>query len=280
MIDVVVPVHEKDFGVLRHSVRSILRHIVPLGRVYVVSKQPFEVHDDRVEWVAEPSPPVFPSLEDVRTRWNGRPERAGWVYQQLLKLGAPEYIPELSPRFLMVDSDVVFLRQVRWDTQARYPYSRATELHPPYEAAYRQLTGREPLAGNSFTAHHVLFDREYLAELLAAIEALHGEPWHQACVAAAAGDESGLNEQDLYGHWVLAMHPAEAEHRQLHWRDVRTVPGPFGRAVIGLDYDFVAAHRYLRQSRLLRVRGTAARIAAEGLAHLPRPMREKISAKR
>ena len=36
----------------------------------------------------------------------------GWIYQQFLKLFAPLYIPDISSNVLMVDSDVVFHKQI------------------------------------------------------------------------------------------------------------------------------------------------------------------------
>jgi hypothetical protein len=277
MIDVVVPAHEKDFGTLPRCVRSILRHVRPLRRVHVVSAQRFEMRDDRVRWVAEPGPPAFPALEEVRERWAAsHPEtadRAGWVYQQLLKLGARDYVPDLSPSYLVVDADVIFLRATGFDTEqlGRFPYSVAFEHHPAYRAAYERLLGSPPTAPFSLTAHHMLYDRELIGELQAEIAERHGARWHSAYLDAVdKAEPSSISEMDIYGWWVLDRHPEHARRRQLVWRDVQRVPGPVGRAVIGLDYDFVAAHAWLRRSAWVRARGTVARIGGELVAPLRR----------
>lgn len=265
MIDVVVPAHPKDFDVLRLSVRSALRHLVPVRRVVVVSPERFSYDDARVEWVPEPSLPALPALSDLRLR---RPEletRAAWIYQQLLKLGAAAYVPGLTDRFLAMDADVVFLRRVEFGPALpRFPYSRATELHPPYLETYARLTGEPAQQGHSFVAHHMLFDQDFLGDLLSTIAERHGMPWYWAVVDAADPLQgSSLGEWDLYGQWVLSRHPDQAVHRQVFWKDARTVPGPWARALLGLDFDFVAAHNYAREGRLVRAWHVGKRLAAE-----------------
>jgi hypothetical protein len=269
-VDVVIPAHEKDYPTLRRAVRSVLRHVTPVRRVLVVAASPFEHPDDRVHWIAEPSPPQLPTLADVRERWaQANPDtvaRASWVYQQLLKLGADRYIDDLSSAYLVVDSDVVFLRPVSFDpdTLGRFPFSHAPESHEPYREVFRRLFGEEPPTTASFIAHHMLFDRMFVNELFAELERRHGRPWYEALLDAVDPAEvSGVSEWEIYGWWVLAHHPNVARQRQLVWRDVPTIPGPLGRAILGLDFDFVVAHRWLRQTRSRRAIGTAAHLAME-----------------
>jgi hypothetical protein len=258
-IDVVIPAHPKDGPVLRHAVRGVLRHVVDLGRVFVVSGTPFRVGDDRVVWVPEPTLPSLPSLDDVRGRWLAqRPEtadRAAWVYQQLLKLGAASYIDGLSKAYLAMDADVIFMRPT-WlaGDGARFPYTRATEYHQPYREAYRRLLGSPPASGHSFVTHQMLFDRELVSELQREIEELHGIPWYWAFVDATSFDHGApISEWETYGHWMLDRHPEHMEMQQLSWRNVATVPWPMGRAILGKDYHFVAAHHHARTSRWTQV---------------------------
>jgi hypothetical protein len=272
MIDVVIPAHRKDFPVLRMAVNGVLRHVGPIRRVYVVANDPIRLRDRRVSVLPEPALPVFPSVSDLRDRWDpDHPEtvsRAGWVYQQLLKLGAGSYIENLSSRYLVIDSDVVFLRPVSFATdQGRFPYSRATEYHDAYRAAYRRLVGEDPPTRESFTAHHMIYEQPVLDELFAVIEQRHGKPWHWAYLDAASGAEvSSINEQDTYGYWLLSRHPEFARHRQLLWRDGRVVPRAFSRALNGLDYDFVAAHAWARQPRWRRAAAVLFRLGGELVA--------------
>lgn len=269
-VDLVIPAHEKDFPVLRQAVRAALRHLSPLARIHVVSAAPFEWPGGRVAWTPEPRSDELPGIDGIRERWAGSHPgadgRPGWVYQQLLKLGAGTYIADLSPSYLVVDADVIFLRPVGFDPEAlgRFPYSRALEHHVPYREAYARLFGDEPPASFSLTAHHMLYDRELLEELQSDLERRHGRPWYWAYVDAVdPAEPSSISEMDVYGWWVLEHHPEAAHLRQLSWRDVRVVPGVAGRVALAADYDFVAAHAWYRQTRLERYRSAPLRLAVE-----------------
>jgi hypothetical protein len=269
-VDVVIPAHEKDFPVLRMAVRAALRHVAPVRHLYVVSARPFESPDDRVRWLPEPELPRLPSLLEVRERWAAdnpaTANRAAWVYQQLLKLGAGSYIDDLAPSYLVIDADVIFLRPVSFDPDAlgRFPFSRAIEDHPAYREAWRRLLGTPPSTGFSLVAHHMLFDRRLMAELHAEIEQRHDEPWYWAYIDAVdKHEESSISEWGTYGWWVLERHPELAALRQLSWRDVRVAPGILGRAALAPDYDFVAAHAWYRHTRVERYRSAPLRVAAE-----------------
>ena len=270
LLDVVIPAHEKDFGVLRYAVRSVLRHVDSVGRVIVVAARPFEFPSDRVVWVAEPTRPGFPSLVDVRERLGGEASsafaRAGWLYQQLLKLGAGDYLDGLSSPYLVVDADVVFLRPVSFALPAgrRFVYSFAYEYHEPYRVAYERLFGQAPGTGQSLTAHHMLYDNGLLAEMRAEIEHRQSRPWHEAYVDAADPREaSAISEYSIYGWWIRDRYPDLAVRRQLSWRDVRVIPHGLARAVYAADFDFVAAHAWHREKRPALLCGLALRVAAE-----------------
>jgi hypothetical protein len=274
VVDVVVPAHEKDFPVLRHTVTSVLRHISPLRRLHVVSATPFEHRDARVRWVDERSITTLPSLAEVEERWDRDNEltagRGSWVYQQLLKLGAGRYLDDPPTSHLVVDADLTFLRPVSFDPEAvgRFPYSVAEEYHEPYAWTHERLFGTPPTVF-SLTAHHMLYDPALLEEMFSEIEDRHGLPWYWAYLDAVDRSlPSSVSEMDIYGPWVVRAHPELAHRRQLQWRNARGVPGVLGRALLAADFDFVAAHAWYRQPRRRRAGDFALRVAAEVVAPL------------
>jgi Family of unknown function (DUF6492) len=270
-VDVVIPAHPKDFPVLRHCVRSVLRWLEPVGRVHIVATERFATKDPRVAWVPEHSATTLPSTAQVDERLTrhgpAAAARAGWIYQQLLKLGVPEYVPNISAAYMLVDADVIWLRpwRIAIDDRIRFPYTHATEYHAPYRDAYLRLFGVRPQAPFSLTAHQMVYDQDLLAQMKRSIEARHGVAWWEAYIAAADPRESSsISELDIFGLWVLDNHPAAASHRPLTYLNVPVVPGALGRAVYARDFNFVAAHAWMRRSRWTRaaeVGGWAARDA-------------------
>jgi hypothetical protein len=260
-MDAVIPAHPKDFDTLPHALRGVRRHVNGLGRVFVVSSEDPGIRG--VTWIDEAA--LTPSVADVRTalvQSGADAARAGWVYQQLLKLGAGRLIDDLTQRYLVIDADVIFLRAVDFGG-VRFPYSIATEYQQQYLDACERLIG-ERVGTHSFTAHHMVFDREFARELHDELEARHGLPWWQAILGALdPAQASAFSEWNLYGHWVLARHRDDAEHRQLVWLDVRNIPTLLGRATLGMYNDFVAAHAYRRERRRDQARVFSARLFRE-----------------
>lgn len=269
-MDAVIPAHEKDFALLRNCIAGLLRWVEPIERVFVVSRAPFATDDARVLWTPEPAGgAALPSLDEARAHvaaghGDAATARVGWVYQQLLKLGAGDLVADLSDQYLIVDADVVFLRRVTFDADARFMYCRSADDHEPYVAAYRRLLGADPPVDFACTAHHLHVDRALLGEMTAEIEARHGRPWPLAYLDAVDwGEPSSINEQDTYAQWVLGTHRDVTRHRQLVWRESETVPTLVGRAALGLDYDYVACHAYRRRSRRERATTFAIRLRGE-----------------
>lgn len=113
--------------------------------------------------------------------FNGR-TLAGWYLQQFLKLGASQYLPDLSRYFLIWDMDMILLHKL----SPFYPsYSRKLQhveqktvvniggaRNPGYEFAYKQLTGsRLEYAedGSSFVTHSLVVYKPYMKEFLSSI---------------------------------------------------------------------------------------------------------------
>ncbi len=275
VVDVVIPAHPKDFPVLRRCVRSVFRYLRPLGRVYVVAAEPFATGNRRVVWVPESSASSLPSSAQVREQLIGygpkAAARASWIYQQILKLGVPEYVPEVSAAYMVADADLIWLRpwRIMVDDRIRFPYTQAFEYHPPYRDAYQRLFGVRAQAPFSLTAHQMVYDRELLAQMKRAIEVRHELEWWEAYIRAADPLEpSSISEMDIYGLWVLDNHPEAASHRQLSYLNVPIVPGPLGRATYARDFNFVAAHAWMRAPRWIRAAQIGKWMARDVLAEM------------
>jgi hypothetical protein len=259
-LDVVIPAHPKDVDTLDVAVGCILRNLPETRTIHVVSGFDWNHESDKVRRVPEPGEDILPGVETIRRRWeSAHPPlagRAGWLYQQLLGLGAGGYIDGLLPSYLCIDADTFFLRPVRFLFEGiRFVYCDSPQLaRPEYAAAHRRFTGEDQLP-RSFTAHHMLFDRDLLAELFEQVERLHGKPWHEAILDSAdfrVG--SCFNDWDTYASWVLTHHPEASMNRPLEWADVRYIPHRLARRRLSRKLDFVSAHAYMRQPLPGRVR--------------------------
>ena len=211
--DVVIPCHAKDADILPRCVRSIREHAVGVRRIVVLSSKAMLETTSAATLFAAPGAGAGAG-PDAEWSWEGAEYwpfakgdfRWGWLYQQALKLYAPLVIPDLLPRVLLHDSDVLWRREVRFvaggDDDLARPVaadgaaSASAPAHPPSPAValyalsdkavdveqfgYAEwlpqlLPGLARIdAMRSAIVHHMLVQRDVLEAMLAAVESAHG----------------------------------------------------------------------------------------------------------
>lgn len=254
--DIVIVSHHKDYETLPLCIASIKKYIPDHARIFVVGNKQME--DKDFIFIHESNFYAYVHPDAIKTVWQQRnaklASRAPWIFQQFLKLGAPLIIPDLSENYLCIDSDIIWLRLQKFiNERGQYLYSknRACEccgkglVHDEYVQVYKRLLRdrRISVASFSFIAHHMLFNRTILAELLGHIERVHKKQWYDAIIAHLNFDEkSNFSEYELYGNWLWIKHSELLTHRQLKWISVNTL----SNISVHDQYDFVSAQYYDR----------------------------------
>lgn len=174
--------------------------------------------------------------------------RAGWYFQQVLKLGLATKL--CSKYYLVVDSDVVFVRPVSFFSQGKPLYAVGSEYHAPYFAAYRELIGTDANREYSFIVHHMVFSSEIVLELLSSFRTT--EPWWKAIAEYATPRPpfyslSQFSEYETYGHFLKERHPDDFSIRVLHWLNEPGCPTERRLHLIARRFDFAAFHEYMRK---------------------------------
>ena len=240
-IDVVIPVIEKDLGILPLCLEGVRRQTTNrIGGCYLVAPP-----TERLQAFAEADGlALVPENEvlgygaaDIDYRPQGR-NRAGWIFQQLLKLSGRVGRAE---HFLVIDADHILLRPHTFlAADGRTVLYRSEERYVPYYRKLTELTGlayRSPL---SYVAHKMLFARTHLAALRDLIARRKGMPWDSAILASLDRDEvSCFSEYETYGTFL----PREAK-RHLPWRN-RTLPYGALRPYDELVRRYAGYHRAL-----------------------------------
>ncbi|MBN1242904.1 MAG: hypothetical protein JXA15_09405 [Spirochaetales bacterium] len=209
-IDIVIPVIDKDAGTLPlviDSAREFIAH--PIGGIYLVSPKDSPAiraiaAEKRCELIDE-AELVDISPRDIAYVHEGT-NRAGWVYQQLLKWSGGRFCK--NRHYLVIDSDTVFIRPQAFEFEGRMVFDFCDEFHVPYFKAFEHLFGMTPRATISFTSHHSLIDTELMRELMDVLGKRHGKPWFEAVAGAVDVTEmSSVSDYDNYGQYVAERHP-------------------------------------------------------------------------
>lgn len=165
-------------------------------------------------------------------------ERAGWYFQQLLKLGAAGALSDLTDHFMIWDLDMMPLQAFplafEADAGSGVPRTRVDISRvriSEYAQSYRRLFQRDveyPRADHSYVAHWMLVYQPYLKEMLTEIEQSSGQQWPWALLdSVQPGYRNvyyGLSEYTMYISWVLQHKPGALEvMREKEWN--RVAPG-------------------------------------------------------
>ncbi|MEM8603429.1 MAG: DUF6492 family protein, partial [Cyanobacteria bacterium P01_H01_bin.121] len=143
----------------------------------------------------------------------------GWFYQQLLKLGAPDGIPDLSEWYVVWDSDL--LPVATWPLLQGDRHCFALLQHnqygnPKIVATWadwiRQVLDVEPLtdAEGTFIPHHMWFKQAHLASLKRRLGDYFASQESWLLLMMRSAQQFGtFGEYWLYSSWVAAQAPAD-----------------------------------------------------------------------
>ena len=186
------------------------------------------------------------SIKQFLARKGANPERAGWYFQQFLKMAVCD-LPDISEHYLIWDSDTIMLQPIQFFSQEGSVFIKSKlDTHDPYFETYRNLLKRGPQVDFSFIAEHFMVKKEFMKKLIATIsdQPPSKQLWVWKIMNAidqAHLSYAGFSEYETYGNFVSMHYPESITCRPLpSWR--------FGSTDFGLSpnkYDlFSLSRRY------------------------------------
>lgn len=135
--------------------------------------------------------------------------RPGWYYQQFLKMSFSNMSD--GGYYVSWDMDTVPLRKLSFfDDCGRPFFDLKREHNPGYFLTIEKLLGISKNVEGSFISEHMIFDREYMKELLSAIEEapVKGNNYMEKVINSIDDDYIGLgfSEFETYGTFVTERH--------------------------------------------------------------------------
>lgn len=252
IIDVIIPAHKKDLGTLNHCIEGIRKNIANVRRIIVISK---EKYTEKAEWFDESLYPFsFQEISDLVAGSN-----VGWNYQQLLKLYAVLVIPNISENVLVVDSDTVFYRKVKFFSDEGLPLYNLSKDQNLDSSDFHQTTFRhikkilpelaeifpKEFENVSGICHHMLFQKNIIEELFAAVERVDGtgDPFYKVFLKNQE-NSFGVAEYNLYFYFLISYHPQSYKIRILNYKNTSDF-NPL-KECLRRKYDYCSYHSYMR----------------------------------
>jgi hypothetical protein len=246
--DVVTPFHEKDAPVFwNYTIPSLLKNAVGLQTIYVVCAESAwkELGLPNVRFINEKSYRF--SFQEVK-EYLANTSRAGWYYQQLLKLYAHQVISDLHENYVIWDSDTILLKPTAFFHndygEIRALLAISPEYNPPYmEHMRRLLPSLERISGRwGGVTHHQPWMKTIMKNLFIDVEHRHSTPFWKAYLNQVEKKHyggAGCADYEVVMAYALRFYGELCSIRPLRWANRRELPAPEE----GLD--FVSLHEHM-----------------------------------
>jgi len=246
-IDVVIPYHVKDSEVIEMCINGCINNVHNLGSIYIVTGDT-NLTFDSVRIIDEDE--LFDdglSKKYIESRLSTEcPDlvwRAGWFFQQFIKMGCSYAIPNLADYYLVVDADVVFIRKMHFLKNDRMLLTKTKEHHQPHFNCCEKLLGEPINRKHAFVAHHMLMCKPIVLELLHYIKKRFNKIWYDAILDNIDNkDVLMFSEYETYGHYLENHHPEKLVVRCL--RNAQRFKIRYLLKILLNRVDYVTIHNY------------------------------------
>ncbi len=137
--------------------------------------------------------------------------RAGWYYQQLLKIKALAELGKGDSSVNVIwDADTVPYQTLRFVANDQLVYYIGTEHHIPYFETIKKLINKQKITNFSFISQCFPARKWWVKEFLAEIEQIHHKEWHLAILDSIdLGEGSGFSEYETLGTYFAHRFQSE-----------------------------------------------------------------------
>lgn len=264
--DIIVPMTIENLPVFQRNVEWMKKNLSG-RRIFVVGAEVLKVPAEKlgVEFIPEDTVVLGMSLGQIRTCLEGRlgnGNRAGWYFQQFLKLG---YAFRCREEYYIVwDADTIPLQRIRHMIDGHPVFTKKEEMEPAYFETLEHLFGGDVTRfGNfSFICENMIFHVEIVKEMLERImeqPGLSGNSFWERILSAVSDEslpQSGFSEFETYGNYVMRYHPGLYHLRTL--QGLRKGAEYFGMSPTetqlrwaARSYDTIAFERWSCHRRIL-----------------------------
>jgi hypothetical protein len=241
-IDIIVPLVSADVKIFIKNIPFIQQNL-PVKQIVVIGAAdvfPFLKELKDVIFVNEDC--VYPGMtldtvREMKKSMSGKERRAGWYFQQFLKMGYAHLCKD--EYYLIWDSDTIPINKIDFFTNENKPYL-AYRDYVKYDESYfrtqEKLLPEETLKKNrkeSFVTEHLLVNTNIMKRLILELQNnknLGGKSFYENIFFAIEKRDinlSGFSEFEVYAAYVLKYYSNFYELR--YWKNFRNAKMIFGQ---------------------------------------------------
>lgn len=147
------------------------------------------------------------SISNVKGKLGVYGYRAGWYYQQFIKLAFCQITNKET--YLIWDADTLCLDTPKFQDNGKYIFTPSKELHKPYYQTFYKLFGYRIVAKKSFISQYMLIDTNICRQMLKEISKKNqNKDWIVAVLDSIdLSNQSEFSEYETYGNFISANFP-------------------------------------------------------------------------
>jgi hypothetical protein len=246
LFDIVIPLGPHDTNQINRQLEYTKKNVIGYRNIYIIPYDP-TIQFDGCITIPES---LFPFNIWSVYNFHGKTERGGWYLQQLLKLYAGFVIPDILERYLVIDSDTIFLKPTKFIQDNGVPLLNYSDefwgeyflfmerLHPSFRKMHEK----------SGICHHMMFETKYVKEIIEMVEKqnedLHFPGFYDIFLHKVDRNYirlSGASEYELYFNYMLNYHSDKIVLRRLKFINTNHFDFEQGNPE---DLDYVSIHWY------------------------------------
>lgn len=240
---IIIPVVFKDYSFLKKSFRYILKNLDPV-RVYIITDSsvakylPKQVKNcdiceilDENKIIDGLSYNIVDSIIRVQKRHH---TKAGWYFQQFLKMGFAQSDYCDTDYYLSWDSDTIPLKRLSFFDDDAHPYfTMKSEYHKPYFETMEKILNIGKTNSCSYISEHMMFNRYVMDEMIDKImhSDVKGDMWYAKIMYSLVPESVSpfsFSEFETYGSYCKVYHPNLYKERRLSsYRKAGLIQGRF-----------------------------------------------------
>lgn len=238
--DIVIPVGPNELDIVYAVVAFAKVNIKGHRNIYLISCE------DRLQVLdcTTVSESIFPFNKSTIKETVGESNRINWIYQQLLKLYAVKIIPDCLEDILVLDADVLILKELDFFKDDKpiftvgYEYTveyhrHSEKLHPSINRVTPQYSG---------VSHNMVFNKVYLEEMFKLVEDYHKKDFLKVFLESLDNsnkDDIRCSEYEIYFNFMCRYHTDDIYLRELKWANQKYLTSTSRE-----KYDYVSIPKY------------------------------------
>ncbi len=247
--DIVILVGPNDLDKINRQLEYNKKNIIGYRNIYII---PYDQNIQFEGCITIPES-MFPFNIWSVYNFHGKTNRGSWYLQQLFKLYAGFVIPDIMERYLVIDSDTIFLKPTTFIQDGLCLLNYSDEFWGEYFLFMERLhPSFRKMHEKSGVCHHMIFEKKYVKELIEMVEKNHNNHYFYDIFLYRVDKNyilgSGASEYELYFNYLLNYHSDKFILRKLLFINT----GDFDdktNLYNDLNLDYVSVHWHINANK-------------------------------